>query len=156
MKHLTNVWRCSKCVHTMRLSGDFVWRFREILFGVVRKCFTLYRILVSQMFDVVSQRSHGQNLTKISRKSHRVYGPFIIEISWPKSHKNITKISSCVRAFYYSFKQRQTFVRFCSTMFHDVWSCFMLFHDIDGGEQIVTIWVIQTLVYSDWSPWHNG
>jgi hypothetical protein len=41
-----------------------------------------------------SQKSHGQNLTKISQKSHKN----LTKIS-QKSHKNLTKISSCGRAF---------------------------------------------------------
>jgi hypothetical protein len=53
-QNLTNVWHCSKRIHTMRLSWDFGWR-----------CSQMFHV-VSQMFDVVSQKSHGRNLTKIS------------------------------------------------------------------------------------------
>jgi hypothetical protein len=40
----------------------------------------MFHVVVSQMFDVVSQKYHGQNLTKISGKSHRVWaGLYLFE-----------------------------------------------------------------------------
>jgi hypothetical protein len=73
-QNLTNVWRCSKRLHTMRLSWDFVGRCSQ-MFHVVSQMF----YVVSQMFDVVSQKSHDRNLTRISscgRALMSIFAPY--------------------------------------------------------------------------------
>jgi hypothetical protein len=71
-QNLTNVWR-----HTMRFSWDFVWR-----------CSQMFHV-VSLIFDVVSQKSHGQNLTKISSCGRA--------FTYRAGHANLHSISSAGR-----------------------------------------------------------
>jgi hypothetical protein len=83
MKHRrTKSHKCVTLFKTRPHDETFV-RFCLALFtNVSRFVSQMFHVVVSQIFDVVSQKSHDQNLTKISQKSHQN----LTKIS-QKSHK---------------------------------------------------------------------